>query len=127
MILRRTPAGLSHGEAPAGEPFLLLRLKPGWQLDPDGNVVRSAQAGKGRRAQPASPSPLALIHGARFVPAILLSSSQRGQVTAAEAELARFVQLRLPTDAALDEWLALARSWEFVESVQIPPPVAELP
>ncbi len=136
MTLRRTPAGLSHGEAPAGEPFLTLRLKPGWQLDGSGNVVRSvlpsAAAGKtrGRAPAPAAAGPAAtplLPAGCRLVPAIPLPGPTRGKVPAAEAELARFVQLRLPPGTSPGEWLERVRGWEFVESAQVPPSAASLP
>lgn len=112
MPLRRTPAGWSHGEAPAGPPFLTLRLKPGWKLAADGRAVTR---GRKDRVAPELPA------GAELVPAIPLPRAPRGQATAAEAELLRFVQLRLPPGTAPAEWLARVRAWEFVESVQAAP------
>jgi hypothetical protein len=126
MTLRRTPAGLSHGEAPAGPAFLTLRLKPGWVLDAGGAVVRLSPAAKRRSAPSASATPK-LPEGARLVAAIPQPLARSAPAGAAQAELARFVHLQLPQGAALGEWLERARSWEFVESAQLPPAAASLP
>lgn len=128
MILRRTPAGFSHGEAPAGGAFLTLRLKAGWMLDASGQVVRSSPSGQAGRA-PSPPAELpALPDGASFVAAMPQPQAsvraQKRRAKAAQAELARFVQLHLPKGAAPDVWLARAQAWEFVESAQMPPSAA---
>jgi hypothetical protein len=110
--MKTTAHGLTHGEAPAGAPFIAIKLKDGWTLAPDGASVNSGS----RRMTPAMPA------GATLVPAIPLPAG--GRLTKAERELTRFVHLRLPAGTSLDEALALARSWEFVERADLPPAVS---
>jgi hypothetical protein len=112
--MKTTAHGQTHGEAPPGPPFIAIKLKDGWALAPDGASVH----GGARRVTPSLPA------GASLVPAIPVPVPPGGRLTKAERELTRFVHLRLPAGASLDDALALARSWEFVERADRPPSVS---
>jgi hypothetical protein len=91
--------------------FIEIRLRPGWRLGEDQRSVR--------RDSPALRVPLALLPGAVLSPALPLPPLPDGHTPwPAEAELARFVHLRLPEGGALDDALTLARLWPFVERAQ---------
>jgi hypothetical protein len=74
--------------------------------------------GGARRVTPSLPA------GASLVPAIPVPVPPGGRLTKAERELKRFLHLRLSDGASLDDALALARSWEFVERADRPPSVS---
>lgn len=84
---------------------MVIKLKPGWRLDPIGSAFR-----RGARRVP-----LLLPAGVRLMPALAVQPVPHP--TMAERELARFVQLHHPgpDEAAL----ALARSWPCVERATI--------
>jgi hypothetical protein len=91
--------------------FIEIRLRPGWRLGEDRHSVR--------RDSPALRVPLALLPGSVLQPALSLPPPPEGQrVLPVEAELARFVHLRLPMGEALDDALTLARLWPFVERAE---------
>jgi hypothetical protein len=119
MPLRRTPHGMSHGEAPAGPAHVVIKLKSGWQLDADGDAFVSGKTG---RIVPELPKGAALLPAMPIAPA----PAARGKAAAAQRELARFVHLRLPRGMSVEEGLEMAHGWEAVESAE-PPASASLP
>jgi hypothetical protein len=112
--MKRTAQGLTHGDAPAGAPFIAITLKEGWALSADGTQLSRGA----RRVAPELPV------GASLVPAIPPLQPTGGRPTKAERGLARFLHLRLPAGASLDDALALARSWSFVERADRPPAIS---
>jgi len=112
--MQRTPHGFTHGEAPGGPPFIVIKLKTGWALEPGGTRLKAGA----RRAAPELPA------GAELVPALPVQPQARGKASPAERELARFVHLRLPDGAPVGEALALARGWAFVERADLPPAIS---
>jgi len=107
------PHGFTHGEAPGSQPFIVIKLKPGWALEPGHASVKA----RSQRITPELPA------GAELVPAIPLPPA-RGKPAAAERELARFIHLRLPAGVSPGEALVLARSWRFVERAEMPPSIS---
>ena len=117
MPLRRTPHGMSHGEAPAGPAHVVIKLKSGWQLDPNSGALVS---GNTKRVVPDLPKGAALVPAMPAAPA----PAARGKAAAAQRELARFVHLRLPAGMSAEEGVALATRWDGVESAQAVPSVS---
>lgn len=115
MALKRTPAGYTHGEAPALPVHLVITLEPGWRLLEDG-----VSFGGGRHPRLEPP----LMPGARLVPAMPLASSGNKAPSAAEKRLLRFVHLRLPAGADADGALEEVRRWPCVERAERAPQVS---
>ncbi|MCA3241639.1 MAG: hypothetical protein ING89_10105 [Rubrivivax sp.] len=114
--MKKTPAGLSHGLAPALPPHLVIALKPGWRLQADGVLV-------GARKRVFEP-PLQV--GARLEPAMppLPAAPGRGPAGPAEAALQRFVHLRLPPGADVNQALQQVRAWDCVERADLAPQIS---
>ena len=113
--MRSTRAGLTHAAAPGGRPFIVFRMKVGWELDPhSGAILYRGNA----VAMPALPA------GAEFRLAVPALASKRGKLASPDRELARYVHLLLPRTAVASEWLAIARGWDFCEAPQLPPVVS---
>ncbi len=92
------------------QPFIVIKLKPGWVLD-KGSVTR-----RGLGLVTVLPP------GCKLMAALPLPPPARGRKrSAAERELQRFVHLQLYADAPVAEVLALARGWAFVERAELPP------
>lgn len=108
--------GFTHGELPPGaRPFLQVKLKRGWRLDPDGPCFLTA---RGVRQTIEGLPP-----GARVVPQIELPP-RGARLSAAERELERFVHVLLPRDADPRRVLRRVEKWACVEDVQLPPDVS---
>ncbi len=111
--------GVSGGKVHAGGSLIvLIRLLPGWKLDPASASLRClASDGSPIYAVPLPDLP----RSAELLPAIPLRLPRRGRPLAAEHELERYLHLhlRLPTREPTEVWLARARGWEFVESARV--------
>lgn len=113
--MKRTRAGLTHGEPPALPPHLVITLKAGWALQPD----HRSFADKRQHFVPPLPS------GAWLEPAMPMPPRRR-PTSPAEADLLRYVHLRLPAGADTAAALALVRGWPGVERAE-PAPQISLP
>ncbi|CAN5511709.1 hypothetical protein BH11PSE9_BH11PSE9_07130 [soil metagenome] len=108
----------SDSVSKGGSLIVLLRLRPGWKLDPASASLQCLAAD----GSPIYAVPLPdLPRGAELLPAIPLRVPRRGKPLAAEHELERYLHLhlRLPTREPPEAWLARAREWEFVESARV--------
>lgn len=123
MTPRKSSRGFSHSGSPSGaEPYVLVRLAPGWRLD--------EKAGAFVAGSERVPLPDSLPRGTRarlHVPA--LASRNPKTLSEPERELARYVQVLLPKGAdagAIRAALAALGKLAAVEQATVPP-APELP
>jgi hypothetical protein len=115
----KAPRGHTQGEAPAGLlRALSLKLKPGWRFDPGSRQFVSAS---GERFSVLDQLP----KGSEIVPTVpALAKADPAKLSAAERDLARYVQLILPKGAAPKQNLRVIKRWDPVEAVTLPPEVS---
>jgi hypothetical protein len=118
MAKRRQPLspGYSQGEARV-RPSLSLRLRPGWRLAAPGEFAETG----GARLHVAADLP----PGAELVPTVpALAAADPKRLSAPERELARHVQLVLPSGVDAAKLLPVVRRWACVEHAQLPPQIS---
>jgi hypothetical protein len=115
----KAPRGYTHGEAPAELlRALSLKLKPGWRFDSAAGQFVSAS---GERLSILDQLP----KGSEIVPtAPALATAEPAKLSAAERQMARYVQLILPKGAAAKELLPIVERWDAVEEVTLPPDIS---
>lgn len=111
----RSP-GYSQGEASV-RPSLSLRLRRGWRLAAPGEF---ADAGGARLYVAADLPP-----GAELVPTVpALAAADPKGLSTPERELARHVQLILPSGVDAAKLLPVVKRWASVEDAQVPPRIS---
>ena len=115
----KAPRGYTHGEAPAELlRALSLKLKPGWRFDPAAGQFVSAS---GERLSVLDQLP----KGSEILPtAPALAKADPAKLSAAERNLARYVQLILPKGDMTTETLPIVKEWSAVETVTLPPEIS---
>lgn len=121
MTPRKPSRGFSRsGPPPGAEPYVLVRLAPGWRLESNAFVSGADRIGLSDSLPPGA---LARAH----VPA--LASRDPKTLSEPERELARYVQVRLPKGALPKAIRAARAALEKLAAVEqaTVPPAPELP
>ena len=101
-----------------GRPHLVVQLEPGWSYDATHRAFVSAD---GRKVSPRGDLP----KGSRILPAApTLAGRPAASLSAAEEDLARYIQIVLPAGEDPAAYRAAVAGWECVADVQLPPKVS---
>lgn len=113
----KRPQGFSHGAAPESAPYLIVRLKPSWRADFDANTLVS-----GRKRVVLGELTKAKVSLQPHIPS--LAGKSLRSLSAAERELARFVQVRVPAGQDASELAKELARLDAVEHVSVAPEVS---
>ena len=114
--MKRTKAGLTHGEAPPGlAPHIVVRLKPGYRVEGDAVLSGTTRIDLGAF----------LPRGATVTPRVPGLAARRAKpLSAAEESLARTYQVVLPSRARANQVREKLAKLDCVESAELSPAIS---